>query len=476
MSKRVSAAAGAVPDRAMGKADRQSCTSVSQPEPLRVVVIGGGPAGLATAIGFGNFGHKATVIEKRASPADIGTVDRDRSYPVDVTARGMAALKALEIDEAELRGRGFLHVFRGHAAMDGATGRIARKMPLPGGRTGLIGTRDDVVLAFEHYLKGRKDCDVTVKHETTVVEFDTDRQTVTCSDGYSIPYDLLVGADGKNSPTRAFFAERDKRLLVTPRKGRVGEVRYKTFNLDVAEKLDVLEEGWLYGVGGPPPDNPVVSRTPLFDADLRKKGRGVGIVPVNDAPSDALSSAFALCKSESDRSLLHSKLPKKLLAASTEAERQSFETRCLSDASGGFVASKLYSGHCAFVGDAAVSPAPAGQGVNHALDAAASLVTHFDAVHFDVEHGLEHWNDERMPDEEAYAFLSDANKPLWVQTAVDAAALVGAHRDGPYMKQTEERYRDLTTVHVQLGYIAIPKPPPPKHDDDDLADLQGLAG
>jgi len=167
VSKRVSAAAGAVPDRAMGKkgkADRQSCTSVSQPEPLRVVVIGGGPAGLATAIGFGNFGHKATVIEKRASPADIGTVDRDRSYPVDVTARGMAALKALEIDEAELRGRGFLHVFRGHAAMDGATGRVARKMPLPGGRTGLIGTRDDVVLAFEHYLKGRKDCDVTVKH------------------------------------------------------------------------------------------------------------------------------------------------------------------------------------------------------------------------------------------------------------------------------------------------------------------------
>ena len=44
MSKRVSAAAGAVPDRAMGKADRQSCTSVSQPEPLRVVVIGASEA------------------------------------------------------------------------------------------------------------------------------------------------------------------------------------------------------------------------------------------------------------------------------------------------------------------------------------------------------------------------------------------------------------------------------------------------
>ena len=38
-----------------------------QPEPLRVVVVGGGPGGLATAIGFGNAGHRATVIEKRAA-------------------------------------------------------------------------------------------------------------------------------------------------------------------------------------------------------------------------------------------------------------------------------------------------------------------------------------------------------------------------------------------------------------------------
>lgn len=54
-------------------------TSISQPQPLRVVVVGGGPAGLACAIGFGNFGHKATVLEKRASPIVVGTIDKDRS-------------------------------------------------------------------------------------------------------------------------------------------------------------------------------------------------------------------------------------------------------------------------------------------------------------------------------------------------------------------------------------------------------------
>ena len=198
----------------------------------------------------------------------------------------------------------------------------------------------------------------------------------------------------------------------------------------------------------------------------KKSARGVGIIPVND-DQGSLGVLTGLCKSDSDRSLLYRKLPRALTACATDAERDAFETRVLSDASGGFVVSKLYSGHCAFVGDAAVSPAPAGQGVNHALDAAASLVANFFDAHYDVEHGLEHWNHVRMPDEEAYAFFSDANKPVWVQTAVDAAALVGAHRDGPYLKQTDEPYSKLTDVHVRLGYMAIPKPPKAKADSND---------
>ena len=51
--------------------------------------------GLAAGIGFAQRGHNVVVLEKLQSPAVRGTVDRDRSYPVDVTARGMAALEAL---------------------------------------------------------------------------------------------------------------------------------------------------------------------------------------------------------------------------------------------------------------------------------------------------------------------------------------------------------------------------------------------
>lgn len=308
------------PDKSRIKA-RQSCTSISQPEPLRVVVIGGGPAGLATAIGFAHAGHRATVIEKRASPGTLGTLDRDRSYPVDITPRGMAALASLGIDKTVLANHGHLHVFKGHAEMCGETGKILRRMPMTGGE-GLLGTRDDIVLAFERYAAQQHRGAVEVKHETTVVEFDCSRMTITLSDGFSLPYDLIVAADGKNSPTRAFFEQGDPQLLVTPRKGRVGETRYKTFTLDRSEELDkVTREGWcvapffffahafhvrLYMVGGPPPGNPIFARTPLvLDASKGPKPlkggalavhchRAVGIVPVRPPrpPGRKLSSTI----------------------------------------------------------------------------------------------------------------------------------------------------------------------------------------
>lgn len=73
-------------------------------------------------------------------------------------------------------------------------------------------------------------------------------------------------------------------------------------------------------------------------------------------------------------------IPPRLLACATPAETKAFETRPLSDASGGFVSSKLNSGHCGLVGDAAVSPAPAGQGINHALDQVRALLSWFPLV------------------------------------------------------------------------------------------------
>jgi 2-polyprenyl-6-methoxyphenol hydroxylase-like FAD-dependent oxidoreductase len=62
---------------------------MAHPEPptpkLRVAVAGAGPAGLYVAIGLARLGHDAVVYERLAHPIVRGTVNRDRSYPVDIT-------------------------------------------------------------------------------------------------------------------------------------------------------------------------------------------------------------------------------------------------------------------------------------------------------------------------------------------------------------------------------------------------------
>ena len=70
MSKRVSAAAGAVPDRAMGKADRQSCTSVSQPEPdfLYAHGVDGGDAAALVDVGGALDGGAAAAFRAVCDP------------------------------------------------------------------------------------------------------------------------------------------------------------------------------------------------------------------------------------------------------------------------------------------------------------------------------------------------------------------------------------------------------------------------
>ena len=45
--------------------------------------------------------------------------------------------------------------------MCGSTGKTLAKMKLK--TEGLIGTRDDIVLALERYAEHRKDCDVTIR-------------------------------------------------------------------------------------------------------------------------------------------------------------------------------------------------------------------------------------------------------------------------------------------------------------------------
>ena len=59
---------------------------------------------------------------------------------MDITARGMRALRELEIYVKKLREHDHLFAFKGHAEMDADTGDVVRQMK--NDEEGLIGTRD----------------------------------------------------------------------------------------------------------------------------------------------------------------------------------------------------------------------------------------------------------------------------------------------------------------------------------------------
>jgi 2-polyprenyl-6-methoxyphenol hydroxylase-like FAD-dependent oxidoreductase len=321
---------------------------MSAPPRLRVAVVGGGPAGLYVAIGAAQIGHAVTVLEHMEHPRVRGTVNRDRSYPVDVTARGMHALEKLDgaLDSmSALRTRTL--PFHGHG------GRPASATP------GLIGTRDDIVLGMVEFIEASSagwPGSVELVHNCSgLAGIDLRAQTLRFEpsavkivpESAAGRFDLVVACDGKNSCIRSSAAEQDLALVVSEVHGRAGEQTYKTVNFNRCDSEQAAEdfpEGWLFGS----PFSHVVARMP--------GGGGLGIVPVEPAEVEAGVPV----------GLLGRRLPAKLLPFVTAEEHQAFEERPWSNAAGGYTVGQLQAGgFVALVGDAATSPPPPGQGVNH---------------------------------------------------------------------------------------------------------------
>ncbi|CAK0837293.1 unnamed protein product [Prorocentrum cordatum] len=334
---------------------------------MRVAVVGGGPGGLCAAIGLGQLGHDVVVLERLEHPSARPSRSRQRSYPVDISGGGMAALEALGAapEGGALRRR--LLPFLGHAAEPG--GRAPRPMRSPG----LIGTREDVVRGLEEHIEergGRWAGRVRVFHGVEVGRLDLAARTVEvvgavgCDLGEAAaaaqqPFDLICACDGKFSRLRAAAAEQDPGLRVTEgQRRRFGENIYKTLNLDRSEAVErLLVPGYLYACGGC-----VVTRLPAGDA--------VGIVSMwRDA--------------DWEPGLVRRRLGKLLPCVSAE-EEAAFDMREVQDAGGGFTVSRLHAGGClVLLGDSATTPPPPGQGCGHAICAAAALVSEFKKVPLD---------------------------------------------------------------------------------------------
>lgn len=179
-----------------------------------VLIIGGGPAGIATAIAARLKGLTVTVLDARTPPID-------KACGEGLLPEAVSALRHLGIDPA----CGFAHSFSGFRFADEDSSACAH---FPDEAYGIRRT------VFHCLLVGRaEDLGVSFRWGTRLTRLDSYRAHTT--DGM-IAYKWLVGADGQNSSVRR-FAGLDARR---PANFRFGFRRH----YEVAPWTDCVEIHW----------------------------------------------------------------------------------------------------------------------------------------------------------------------------------------------------------------------------------------
>ncbi|HWL87599.1 MAG TPA: NAD(P)/FAD-dependent oxidoreductase [Polyangiaceae bacterium] len=158
----------------------------------RVLIVGGGPAGLTLACALANRSAiSVTLAEHEPDPFTAPTTT-DRSYTIDITGHGLKAIQYLDAVEAFNEN---LIRFRGVEIQR----PIKHRIPWEG--LGWTGSRGDILRALYGDLLAKHPDRIHFLWETIVRDIDPLAGTAKVGDTRQ-RFDLIVGCDGAGSPTR----------------------------------------------------------------------------------------------------------------------------------------------------------------------------------------------------------------------------------------------------------------------------------
>jgi 2-polyprenyl-6-methoxyphenol hydroxylase-like FAD-dependent oxidoreductase len=314
-----------------------------------VAVIGAGPAGLVFAISMARRGIPTIVYESMDDPTNLERFNPSRSYAIDITGHGLRAIR--HIDGAEDFNRALIP-FKGLKLND----RTVDEWSEPG----WIGSRGDIVCTLLHIARRDYTGLIDIRFNCRVKNVDVSLGTleVQCDTAHEIncgPFALLVAADGGGSEIREQAAKQDAAFQLTR-----ADAGYYLKMLAMDRNVDRLDQRYL---------------------QLLSKGRMVVAGAINgpggtDDPRWLCAVPYAHNKLHASMEAAKQELLTHIPALQHYCSDESFATFASSSARNiGRItrSSQLYAGRVVFLGDAAISYPPVGQGVNGAMESAVIL-------------------------------------------------------------------------------------------------------
>jgi|UniRef100_UPI004049436D kynurenine 3-monooxygenase len=330
------------------------------PTPLKIAIIGAGPAGLTCGLALARRGIDITIAERGDNHLEAATYNPNRSYTIDITGHGKKAADHVgatkRFDQELIRFRGIKY------ALPAWTNRAPNKTmteAYPG--QGWTGSRGDICRALQTELN-------QVKLPNTRLLFSTEAHLTDASKGilflessdnkisHEETFDMIIGCDGGGSATRSSLQQLDPSFSVSSM-----DLGNHSIMLHLDQHLDELNPEYLYVHAV----RPVAAIT--------------GAVNGPNGPKDPRwfcqlgFSGFRSFSStdEAEKFLLQTQ-PLLLRYASPARIAEFSQRDCLATGKSKRCSS-LVSGRVVLLGDAGAPVPPIGQGVNAAMESAMVL-------------------------------------------------------------------------------------------------------
>lgn len=174
----------------------------------KVVIIGAGPSGvlLAHYLLRRDNQYQVTIYERRSDPR-LMSFSNARTFPISLNDRGTDALYQIPNVEAAVK-RVSLEMYGTVFHQAGKTRVTTRERPLVTlDRTNLVILLLELLQAYDNNR-----LNLYFNHQCTQVNLEAKTATIqslTAGENHTVPYDLLIGADGSHSIVRTAFLIHD---------------------------------------------------------------------------------------------------------------------------------------------------------------------------------------------------------------------------------------------------------------------------